>query len=51
MQVFTQVGIIVGYKVKELLRQISSMIDRLRDNKLVIMYANQVCRNSTNCHH
>ena len=51
MQGFQQAGIAVYYADQKKVPNVESVIQNMRDRKLVKMHANQVCQGSGNCQH
>lgn len=51
MQGFQQAGIDVYYADQEKITDVESVIQNLRERKLVKMHADQVCQGSGNCQH
>lgn len=51
MQGFSQVGITVYYADQENIQDVGSVVEGFKNNKLIIMHPDQVCKGSGDCHH
>jgi len=51
MQGFSQAGIKVYYADQEKVPNVNSVVENLKNNKLVVMHADQACNGSSKCSH
>lgn len=51
MQGFSQAGITVYYADQEKVPNVEGILQCIKNNSLVVMHADQVCRGSANCSH